>query len=686
MRKRNLFYLFIFLGIVFFVFRHWFLYPLIIGGDWPYYFDGFLESFSVVPILWAPWQGNGLGGVNPLLGLHVFSSSLIVPFVNWLGLPWEVVYKVGWFGLFLALSVYGSKRLWEAVDSRQQKTDSFPWWMVASIIYTTNTYILMVTGGGQMGVAISYGIAPLVLTSFIKLIQSVSDAVVNVKSPFGKTQDRQKSPPKADQPLAGKVKNVLSAGLILGFQLMIDPRIAYVTMVGVGIYYISNFKFQISNFVSAFIVSLIVAAGVNAFWLLPMVVMRNNPLKSLGSAFTSIDSIRFYSFADFSHALSLLHPNWPENVFGKTFFLQPEFLFLPLLAFSSLLYCRKNKNIFFFITLALIGVFFAKGAQEPFGIVYQWMFIHVPGFVMFRDPTKFYLLIALSYSILIPFALEQFVLWRRIKNQELRIMVSTLVVCLFVFLWIFTIREAILGQLSGTFEKHTVPQEYRELEGFLQTQPNSARTLWVPRQQRFSYGTLDSMPVEAEPLFGATTAAQLKVKLENPTSMELLGDLGIGYVIIPYDSLGELFLQDRKYDEKKRQEYESVLDGISWFKKIRSGKLTIYQTPRHGDLFWVLNDEALTYKRIRPDRYTVSFTVREPSTVYFSQAYHQGWVFKAGDTRMKSQRSSNGLNSFQILTPGTYEGVVEFEPQKYVTWGLAVSFLTVLGAALAFML
>ena len=37
------------------------------------------------------------------------------------------------------------------------------------------------------------------------------------------------------------------------------------------------------------------------------------------------------------HALSLLHPNWPENLFGKVYFLQPEFLILPILAFSAFL-------------------------------------------------------------------------------------------------------------------------------------------------------------------------------------------------------------------------------------------------------------------------------------------------------------------------------------------------------------
>ena len=372
---------------------------------------------------------------------------------------------------------------------------------------------------------------------------------------------------------------------------------------------------------------------------------------------------------------------------------------LPVLAFAALAWAgqraKSRQQIGFFALLAILGTFLAKGAQEPFGIVYQWMFTHVPGFAMFRDPTKWYVLIALAYSILIPFTLKQLSeLFRSLqqvvsskakKTNSILLTTNYILLATFLFFWFFTIRPAVLGQLGGTYVAQTVPQEYAELEHFLQAQTNFARTLWVPRLQRFSYGTLDHMQIESEPLFAVTTAADLKVKLEAPTGKALLEDLGIGYVMIPYDSLGELFLSDRKYDKKKRQEYETVLDGVGWLTKIRSGNLTIYQTPRHRDLFWVSTNESITYRRIRMDQYAVSLTVNAPATVYFSQSYHPGWVLRVGNTMVKSERSPQGLNSFLISTPGTYEGVVEFEPQNYVTWGLGVSLLTVLAVALVFL-
>ncbi|MEK7119589.1 MAG: hypothetical protein AAB889_03675, partial [Patescibacteria group bacterium] len=294
MKRYTSFYLFVLLSVIFFVFRKWFIHPEIIGGDWPYYYEDFLKNFSLVPVIWQPWMGNGLGGVQPLLGLHLFSSIIIVPFTQWLGIPWNIVYKVGWFGLFIALSIYGSKKLWEVTDNREQRAEGFPWWMVASLVYTTNTYILMVTGGGQMGVALAYSIAPFVLASFIKLYESVY-------TPLSVVIPAQAGIQSGSPIRSGMTKCAVVAGLVLGFQVMIDPRIAYVTMVGVGLYVIANSKWQIANVISTLVVPLVIAAGVNAFWVIPMAVMKNNPLESLGSAYTSIDALKFYSFADFSH-------------------------------------------------------------------------------------------------------------------------------------------------------------------------------------------------------------------------------------------------------------------------------------------------------------------------------------------------------------------------------------------------
>ncbi|HLD24869.1 MAG TPA: hypothetical protein VJB96_03025, partial [Patescibacteria group bacterium] len=588
------------------VFRQWFTGSEIIGGDWPYFFPETLKVFTLYPSLWVPWLGNGVGGVNLLLGLNLFQTILIVPFTQWLGIPWPIVYKIGWFGLFLLL---GSFSFWKLIRS-VLPNDAKMFWPISIFIYVINSYALMLVSGGQMGVALSYAVAPLVLASFIDF------------------QKNDVSPQKNVKFQISNVKSIILAGLILAFQVMIDLRIAYVTMVAVMIYFGVTRK----NIITVGI-SVGVALLLNAFWLLPQVLLKTNPVAELGAAYTSAESVKFFSFADFSHALSLLHPNWPENIFGKTYFLQPEFLVIALFAFAAFLW-KSDVKIRLFGILALVGVFFAKGAHEPFGFIYLWLFEHVPGFVMFRDPTKWLLLVILSYSILIPFTLE--------KAKKY----GTIVSVAFVLFWIALHRQAFLGQLPGTFVQRTVPPVYESYKTFIAYQPGFFRTLWVPRQSRFTFATATLPALEAEPLFGATDSATLALALSNPKTQSQLEEYGVAYVIVPFDALGELFVMDRQYDERKRLSYKNVLDAVPWLTKIRDDELAMYKTRRHNDLFWSDGGEV-QYESKNGSEYVVR-PPGQSQLLYFSQRFHPRWRMLTDKGEIILPREYGNLMVFRV--------------------------------------
>lgn len=398
--------------------------PEIIGGDWPTYSLEFLQEQKFFPPLWSSYRGVG-GAVTLVLNSETFQAFLVVPWVNWLGLPWSLVYKVGVFGLFLVLGIVSSLALSRTIFLGPNRC-----WAQAMtvLIYITNTYVMMLLSGGQMGVALAYALFPLVLSQFITLGKSVL--------------------------LENKLvmREILTAGLLLSLEVVLDVRFVYLSAVAIIIYWLflvylrlfethSIEKRRILNLpliAVSVIIPISLAILLNAFWLLPTTATASRTVSELGAIYTSSSAVPFFSFADFSHALSLLHPNWPENLFGKTYFLQPEFLVLPILAFASLLFvgqrteskkqiadsreqiAENRQQIVFFVLLALVGAFLAKGANEPFGGVYLWLFDHVPGFVMFRDPTKWYVLIAISYSILVPFSLEGVVDWltRRTDSKK----------------------------------------------------------------------------------------------------------------------------------------------------------------------------------------------------------------------------------------------------------------------------
>src|SRR4030042_1446903 len=114
----------------------------------------------------------------------------------------------------------------------------------------------------------------------------------------------------------------------------------------------------------------------------------------------------------------------------------------------------RQHRIFFLVLLGLTGAFLAKGAQEPFGRIYNLMFANIPGFILFRDPTKFYVLTALSYAVLIPLTIE--LLSEKFHKYRLK----TFLTVIFLGFWIITIRQALWGNFIMPLRSQEIPDNY----------------------------------------------------------------------------------------------------------------------------------------------------------------------------------------------------------------------------------
>jgi hypothetical protein len=650
--KVNIFLTVIIILITGLIYYRWFAPGLIIGGDWPFLFDEALKEFPLAVPSWNTWLGNGLGGTSSFYFLQSF-ENFTTAFVNFLHIPWVIVYKFLWFGLFLFFSFFTSSHLLKTILSKI----NFGYILIAGMIYSTNTYILMVVGGGQMGVALAYSTAPLVMFVFIKLTNLINSSYSNSRFQI---QDFKWS---------------VIVGLILSLQVMFDPRITYITMIAVTVYLVLNLRKSISHCLSlilyVFLIPGLITVLLHAVWILPILISKQNYLNDLNSANISVGIVKFLSFASFPQSFSLLHPNWPENIFGKIYFMKAEFMLLPIIAYSSLLF-KFRRKILFFALLGIVGAFLAKGANPPFGEAYLWLFENIPGFMIFRDPTKFYLLIALSYSILIPFGIYSFFEWihLRFKFQKyLLIILFTFFICY----WAFLTNPAIFGQLSGTFRKSEVPKEYILLKDFLYKQPEFFRTLWIPRQQRFSFVSNVHPSVETYLLFNATGAAEAVKIFRKSGSREYLAELSIKYVIVPYDSLGEIFQKDRRYNEK---EYNNTVNGlidIDWLRPIDGfGKIKVFETRTFKKHFYLEEDGKISYKMISPIHYSVSVSINEDQNLIFSEKYNSYWAIKMNDKIITSKRTSTNLNSFS-LKKGESKLEVIFLQEKFYNYGRILS-------------
>lgn len=523
---------------VFFIFSPWFsISDTLSAGDWPYLYLENIKEFSFPP------------QASPLWVVPYYQITAKV-FVEFLGLHWHLVERIFWFWPFLLISIFSSyyfTRSWIGV-----------------LIYLTNTYVLMVAGGGQMGVALAYALVPFVLKSFFNIIDNTFLNTQNFKfHPFDKFRTR-----------ISNFKLPVLAGLALALELMFDPRLAYITVIVVMAYYLflfvnskRKFKTVLLPVVLVFFTTLIIAIFLNLFWIIPFALSG----RSIGENYTSLAGFKFFSFSDFSHAFSLLHPNWPENIFGKTYFLNPIFLLLPILAYSSLFFLKdtgKNTKILYFAFLGLIGAFLSKGSQEPFGFINEFIFNYVPGMSLFRDSTKFFLLIVLSYSFLIDNALLN--IGRKFKHGEI------IMPFLFVFLWCFLSFPALKSQLTGTFQLHTIPKEYTDLKNLLLSESES-KTFWLPEKQRFGFSSKKHLAVSTQELLGVSSASSVSAVLNEDMLLKKIKKEKIQYIILPLDTHKELFILDRKYNEKIRDELEQKLSNIQGFKRLsRFKEISVY--------------------------------------------------------------------------------------------------------------
>jgi len=471
------------------------------SGDAPFYFPEQMSSISWLPQIWEAFIGFG-ENLLPRLWID-YPFRFIVKLLATLGLGWGVIEKMLWV-LALFIGIYGIYQLAKFVVGKSVA-------YIAVLVYLTNTYSLFLFGGGQLGVALAYGLAPLVLLKFI-----------------------------------GREKKGIQNGLWLALLIVFDLRLAYLVLGAIILYQVISRTFRIRDMS----ISLFVAAVLHAFWIIPT-LFTGVGSSALGEDFMNPGMLQFLSFADFSHTLSLLHPNWPENLFGKTYFLQPEFLILPLLAFSALAWIVKSKKsdkklyIIFFALLALLGAFFAKGAQPPFGGLFIWCFQHIPGFVMFRDPTKFYLFIALGYAILIPFTLEE------IGNYQKKL--KWIVYGLFILFWCFTIRPLFLGQLTGNFKPQAISQEYVRFKNMLVADTTPSRTLWIPAKEKFVYASDVHPALTSATLFDNASLSGIMTIATSSSFLDSISDAGVRYVIVPKDIEGTMYMTEYKFDAALRE-------------------------------------------------------------------------------------------------------------------------------------
>lgn len=613
-------------------FQEWFSFHSIVGGDWKFFWPENIKEILSYSFAWDSSLNTGIGKDNlPFLWLNSYLAYFSHFLTQLLHIPWNIAEKLIFFWPIVLITFISSFFLSKAFLKNKFLN------ILSGFIYLTNTYALIIFSGGQVGVALSYAIAPFVLLRFIKLVNRLES-----------NQNFQLA---------------LISGLALALQVLFDPRIAVLSMIMVAIYFLFVSKRLIKDVLVVFIVPFIVTLFLHMFWILPIVMSHTNPVTTiLSQSALSSGLVRFLSFASFENTLSLLHPNWPDNIFGKIGFMKPEFILMPVLAFSSLLFVRSRK-ILFLAFLGLLGAFLAKGSNPPFGEVYIWLTNHIGLFAMYRDPTKWYAFIAIAYSILIPISLMHISKW-----IFTRFKIPNIATIAFVIYLLFLLHPVFSGQVKGTFTQHAIPQEYSQLKDFISNQPEFFRTLWFPKFQRFGFSSNNHPAIAWEELSGQLVLEDMK---------KLLQELGVKYIVVPYDPEEEIFLKDRKYDEQQYAAVVNRLEKINFLKEIKTfNKIKVFQLDGSMDHFWIKSPSvsSLTYKKNSPTEYAVKIeNGKKGDTLVFAEGYSPNWTAIFKKQKLISIPFDDKINSFYLPYEGSYTLKISYSPEKWMEIGSYLS-------------
>lgn len=440
--------------------------------------------------------------------------------------------------------------------------------VLGAIIYSSNTYFITLQTG-HLTLAAAYAFAPLVIYSYMVSVRTRSVAAL------------------------------ISCALLLTLTSAYEPRLAYILILILALYALIDFilylkecvKINLDNIREViirfifYVSPMVLFVFMNLFWILPIAKLGS----SAGSAV--IESSLFGNqYFNLLNSFTLIHPFWSGGEI-KPFILQSipiYFWLIPIMAIAGFVLFRKRAGILFFGILGLIGIFLTKQSSSPFEDVYFWLFQNIPGFNAFREASKFYLLTALSFSILIP-AFYIYVS-ERYSNKNLNWIIGSVV----GFLFVINIFPVASGKMNATFANRSMPVEYAELNKFLD-QKDYFRVLWVPQKSRWGITSTQHPAVHASKVTNgpwrllvdgdknivdnASTTDEIITLLKKEFMPSMLSSAGVKYVVVP--------IKDTKNNDNFFKNYgddplifTSVLDNLPYLKRINTGieNLYVYET------------------------------------------------------------------------------------------------------------
>lgn len=547
------------------IYRKWFYnFGILSKGDWGFYFR---ESLSTVRIdYFTTWLGDsslgrvlvdtGQAPTYALYGLLAkyfgFSFALSERFVH----MWPIVI-IAPLGMYILMKYF---------------TKSYIAIAIGVVLFSFNTYYLTLQTG-HLTLAGAYAFIPLIYYSFIRYYEKPSFFLACI------------------------------AAILMSLATAYEPRGLFVAMMGIAVYLLvlvvhdtlvhKNPSQYLKKFFLLFI-PIIIFLFINLYWIIGIAVSGGGSSNEVvgGGLFGA-------EYFNLKYALTLYHPYWtgaaPESFVAHS--IPIYYWVLPALIFISVYINKKDIKILGFAVVAIVGILLAKQSNLPFPLLYEWLYRHIPGFNAYRESSKFYSLIAISFSVLTAMLVDKI-----IKNKNLiskhsmlfkryyRVVLISCIATYVLLISFINISPIVFNNFGTLFVNRNIPNGESKVKNLIQSDNSQFyRTLWIPTTSRWTYFTniqpaesLSGLYSNRWQDFFSSNDNDIKLKISDRITSVLksnqnssyLNNAAIKYVVIPSrDTVNENdffihFGDDRQY-------YIGLLDNIPFLKKLDVGDKSV---------------------------------------------------------------------------------------------------------------
>ena len=369
----------------------------------------------------------------------------------------------------ICMLVLGRKRGWSAQVR-----------LIATVIYMVNPYVQSRLVNGQYAILLAYALLPLVLSAYVRAAESPT------------------------------FTSIMKAGLMTVFQFLFSSNAQAMVMAfgAMGLYSSlqvvlslrgrrSELGLMILANIKSFVGTLMIFVALDQFIFVPTIwgFWSGSPLQVTGlevpigylqfesQSATVLNVLRLTGWYGNIFTYSALAPSWApvplppafdSQLFAWLWMLST--FYVPILAFVALLIPAKDMLDIFTRALSVIALFLAKGLQRPLGAIYGWLFANFPLFVMFRDNTKFLVLLSFSFAILAGQGASRICSLVPSKRR----CAGAFLTFIIMIPIIFSSWPAFTGDFQGQIHPFIVPQDTLETQEFLGQHSGDFRTIWLP--------------------------------------------------------------------------------------------------------------------------------------------------------------------------------------------------------------